>query len=78
MQLFAPRYESTPNQTEPTKTKSLARTKKNHTKIQSIAPRQTKSHQDENFNQDGEKSYQDSRDHHKVWTPFIAWPHIRI
>ena len=64
--------------------KKLAKAKKNHTKIQLIAPRckmtlrQTKSHQDENFNQDGEKSYQDSRDHHKVMTSSITWPHIRI
>ena len=43
-----------------------------------MTPRQTKSHQDENFIQDGEKkSYQDSRDHHKVMTSDITWPHIR-
>ena len=67
-----------------TKTKILAKTKKNHTKIQLISPRykmtprQKKSHQDENFNQDEEKSYQVSRDHHKMVTSSITWPHIRI
>ena len=67
-----------------TKTKIVSKTKKNHTKIRLIAPRykmtprQTKSYQDKNFVQDGEKSYQDSRDHHKVMTSSITWPHVRI
>ena len=84
MQLILPIYEATPNQTNHTNTKILAKTKKHHTKIYLIAPRykmtpkQTKSKQDENFDQDGEKSYQDSRDHHNVMRSFITWPHIRI
>ena len=42
-----------------------------------MTPRQTKSHQDENFIQDGEKkTYQDPRDHHKVMTSDITWRHI--
>ena len=44
-----------------------------------MTPRQTKSHQDENFIQDRDKkSYQHSRDHHKVMTSYTTWPHIRI
>ena len=43
------RYQTTPKQTESHQDKILARTKKNHTKIQSIVSRQTKSHQEENF-----------------------------
>ena len=67
-----------------TETKISVKTRKNHTKIKLIAPRykltprQTNSHQDEKFNQDGKKSYQDSRDYHKVMTSSVTWPYIRI